>query len=152
MFGSLQGQEKLYRIEWEGKGMEGCGEWDADSAKIQDWVNLSNKENDGIIYNFKSKSVSPQQKLFVSDLQETQPLLRLWDRYEKECYAQADTFWIPVMDFSDTGWMKERRSEEIESRVIKTINPTKARQEEGLIVLPYKLEFDIHFIEWLKKQ
>ncbi|MFA5349054.1 MAG: hypothetical protein WC309_01630 [Candidatus Paceibacterota bacterium] len=139
MFGSLQGQGRFEKIMEEAAkktDMEllGIGKL-ADVRGVQD-------------------AIEQQQDNFDKAVGES--FLRLWDRYAGELYSQVDTIWVPVFGYfqndSSGGWSRNLLEKNTESRVIKTITPTKIRQEEGLIILPRKLEFDIYFIEWLKKQ
>jgi hypothetical protein len=117
---------------------------------------LQGQESDELIDNSWIQANIRQQRIdFDYERVVGESIISLWDRYEKECYEQADTFWVPIFGYfesdSSSGWSSKCYPIET-GYTAETILPTKNRQEEGLVILPYKPEFDIRFIEWLKKQ
>jgi hypothetical protein len=117
MLGSLQGQDRCQRQKYI-EILDKYAELIKEYQKYTDTLPL------------------PLSTQFWRDLQSIQPLLRLWDRYEKECYK-------------DSSVVRQHVGKEGEMCII---DWECVREHHYQIVTIHRKPNIYDFIEWLKKQ
>ncbi len=99
MSGGLQGQNKKYTLKspsWLIKMPDyGTGE----PEQGQNWT--VQKLDSTVCTSVDSLFMELDDLLFRSDLKQVQPFLRLWDRYEKECYNDSSISTIEYFTFQE---------------------------------------------------
>jgi hypothetical protein len=109
-----------------------------DSLRGQEWTVT---KSDTICTSVDSLFMELDELLFISDLKQAQPLLRLWDRYEKECYKDStDILWLDGGGYDRSVERVDYlmlNSEDVNRIIIKRIPEEPTPQG---------------FLEWLKKQ